>query len=375
MAAGAFLLQGRLALAQNSMQALLQELKEAKQTHEDMTSQVMTNYFAQVDAAMGSPDAALALYQTAGGSPPDPTPVVKVNEDETPTEKDGRLALDQANLTCMGATLQLQCGMLHYGALFIVDPNRKGLQEEFAGWLTKAAQLYPQLAAAQLAAAQLAPPPPPKPDLTPGHHKKNLNSSAPARVGFDPSDLKGKALRDTIITKYLAFTAWGDKDQGGWTVHDIPRLYRANVLDPSRTAPTTTTLAYWDVYIAMANADEKDNDKWTQQVYPPLQFDRAVDDYSVAPSTEKLEGLVNLIKANPTNSHADDWIARVGQLMDAYQASHGGAPVVATTPATGTSTPPPTADPNVTVTQQQQGDATIITTHTNAVQTPAPPPH
>ena len=65
----------------------------------------------------------------------------------------------------------------------------------------------------------------------------------------------------------------------------------------------------------MANADEKDNDKWAHEVdFPPLQFDRACDDYAVTPSTEKLEGLVNLIKANPTNPHADDWFTRVGGL-------------------------------------------------------------
>lgn len=203
--------------------------------------------------------------------------------------------------------------------------------------------------------------------------KKDQGGGGQGRAGFDPSDLKTKALRDTIITKYLAFTAWGDKEQGAWAVKDIPRLYRANVLDPSRTAPTTTTLANWDVYIAMANADEKDNDKWNQQVYPPLQFDRATDDYALAPSTEKLEGLVNLIKASPTNSHADDWIARVRQLMDTYQASHGGAQAAMQTPALVTPVPAPTADPNVTVTQQQQGDATIITTHTNAAPTPVPP--
>lgn len=144
-------------MAQNSMQALEQELKEVKQTHDDMTSQVMANYFAKVDAAMASSDAAVTLYQNAGGVPPDPSSVVKANEEETATEKATRMALDQANLSSLGTTLQLQCGLLHYGALFVVDPNRKGLQDEFAAWLAKAAQSYPQLAAAQLAAQQAAP--------------------------------------------------------------------------------------------------------------------------------------------------------------------------------------------------------------------------
>src|SRR5476651_437590 len=77
---GAFLFQGGFAVAQSSLDALQQELKEAQQQHQDVTSQVLTNFFTQVDAAMGSPDAAVALYQQAGGVMPDPSPVVTDNE-------------------------------------------------------------------------------------------------------------------------------------------------------------------------------------------------------------------------------------------------------------------------------------------------------
>jgi hypothetical protein len=201
--------------------------------------------------------------------------------------------------------------------------------------------------------------------------------------------MREKTMRDSIIGKFLGFRSWGDrppdagsasgsasdsKDQGGWAVRDLPKLYRANVLEPLRVVPTTATLEAWDTYIAMANADERDNDRWNETVYPPLQFDRACDDYAVAPSTEKLEGLVNLIKANPTNSHADDWIARVRLLMDAYRASHGGPAMTAENPATVPAPSATATNPNVIVTTVQQGDATIITTHTNtAPVAPAPP--
>jgi hypothetical protein len=374
IAVGIVMVQGGMAWAQNSIQALEEELKEAKQAHQDLTSQAMTNFFAQVDAAMGSPDAAVALYQQAGGAIPDPVAVVTANESETETEKQARLAIDQANLTNLSTVLQLQCGMMHYAALFVVDPNRKGLQDDWVAWLQKAAQAYPQLANAAQQAALAAP----KPDGG-GHHKKKDRQddapppAAPRGPTFNPSDLAGKAMRDTVISKYLAFTAWGDKEQGQWAVHDIPKLYRSNVLDPSRANPTAATLANWDVYIAMANAEEKDNNKWNQDVYPPLQFDRAADDYAVSPGTEKLEGLVNLIKANPTNPHADDWISRVRQLMDAYKAAHGGAPAVTRSATPAPSSPTPSTNLNVTVTTQQQGDMTIVTTHTNAAPNPAPP--
>ena len=173
-------------------------------------------------------------------------------------------------------------------------------------------------------------------------------------------------MHDSVISKYLGFKAWGDKEQGTWAVSDLPKLYRTNVLEPLRATPTADTLAAWDAYIAMANADEPDNDKWNQVVYPPLQFDRACDDYSVTPGTEKLENLVNLIKANPTFPKVDDWISRVHQLMDDYRARRGGGAPVVQNPATTSGV---TSNPNVIVTTVQQGDETIITTHTNSAPT------
>jgi hypothetical protein len=351
--AGAGFFCGNILWAQSTLEALQQELNEAKQAHQDVTAQSLANFFAQIDPAMASPDAAVALYQQAGGALPDPSPVITQNEDETATEKTARLAYDQANISRMGVVLQLQCGLMHYAALFVVKPAQTGLQDQWVDWLKTAAQTYPQTAVPQAPG-----------DPVPDPHKKKGKDNDPKPHLFDPTDLKGKAMKDTLISKFLAFNAWADKDPGGWSVHDLPRLYRTNVLEPLRATPTTATLAAWDAYIAMANTDENDNNQWNQVDFPPLQFDRASDDYLVTPNTEKLEGLVNLIKANPTNPHADDWIARVSQFMGDYRSRHGGAPAPQ---SPSTSAAPSAANPNIVVTTQQQGDATIITTqHTNS---------
>lgn len=364
--AGVVLFHGGIACAQNSLQALQEELKEAKDAHQQITAQALANFFGQVDPAMTSPDAAVALYQQAGGVLPDPAPVITENENETATEKQNRLALDQANLTRMAAVLQLQCGMLHYAALFVTKPDQEGLKDQWVAWLKSAAQAYPQAVNVPVTN------PPPANGDPESHHHKNKDAGIKPPAPFNPSDLKGKAMKDTIISKFLAFNAWGDKEQGGWAVKDLPKLYRSAVLEPLRATPNAATLVAWDTYIAMANADEPDNDKWAQVIFPPLKFDRACDDYSATPSTEKLEGLVNLIKANPTNPHADEWISRVSGLMDDYKAKHGGAP--APPPATATTTMTP-SDPDVSVTTEQQGDATIITTHSNGAPVAPAPPH
>jgi hypothetical protein len=408
LAWGAFLFHGGLAVAQNSLQTLEQELKEATQQHQEITSATLTNFFSQVDAAMASPDAAISLYAQVRSTQPDstppgtgqdneasllallracdipPTPVVTEHTEETETEKAARLAVDQANLARLGAVLQLHCGLLHYGALFVVKPDQKGLQNDWVEWLKSAAQIYLQTSVPAGSGEQ-----------NPVHHNKrkrnNGDDDGPAAGGpspFNPSDMKGKALRDSPISKFLGFNTWDAKasnagdasgsssdsqQPGKWSVQDLPELFRANVLAPLRVSPTAATLAAWDAYIALANADEPDADRWNEVVYPPLQFDRACDDYAIAPDTEKLEGLVDLIKANPTNPHTDDWIARVHQLLLDYSARHGGAVPVAQNSATAPA--PSTTDPNVTVTTVQQGDMTIITTHTNAALANPPPAH
>ncbi|MCE0523375.1 MAG: hypothetical protein LV480_10750 [Methylacidiphilales bacterium] len=367
-----FLFQGGFAVAQNSIDTLQEELNEATQQHKEVTSQVLSNFFSQLDSAMAGPDAAIALYQQAGGALPDPMPVVTQYENETETEKETRQAQDQANLSKLGGILEIHCGLMHYAALFVVKPDQKGLKDEWVAWLQQAAQLYPQLAPPAPSAAPASP----GNDQNSNQHKKkrdagNAAPAAKAPAPYYPLDMKTKAVSDSIISKFLGFNAWDDKEQGKWSVQDLPMLYRTNVLDPLRTPPTAATLAAWDTYIAMENADEPDTNTWTQVDYPPLQFERACDDYTVSPSTEKLEGLVNLIKAYPTYPKLNDWITRVKRLINDYSVQHGGKSTEAENPAPA---PAPSGNPNVSVTTVQKGDMTVITTHTNSAPAPNPPP-
>jgi len=397
IACGAILLQAGPAKAQDSLKALEDELAQAKQQHDDVTTQSLTNFFSQVDSGMASSDAAVALYVQARSAqpnfiPPDtdqsgksslestllacgipPSPVRSEHANETASEKDARLALDQANIAKLGIALQLHCGLMHYAALFVAKPDQKGLQDDWVAWLKTAAQIYPQLGMVQQTDDQAPQSRKKKKNHQPGANESAQPTPAPS---YYPEDMLAKTMHDSIISKFLAFNLWADKEQGGWAVKDLPKLYRTKVLEPLRATPTAETLAAWDAYIAMANVDEPDNDKWNDVVYPPLQFDRACDDYTISPSTEKLEGLVNLIKANPTNPNADDWISRAHQLMDGYRTSHGGAPATTQTPAPSTTPSAPGSSPNVSITTVQQGDETIITTHTNsAPSTPAAPAH
>lgn len=376
------------AVAMTSLDELDRELAQVKQEHQEANYQALNSFFNEIDAAMESPDAAMNLYQRAGGILPTPTVVTTQYVDETPSEKEARLAQDQENASRIGYLVQMHCGLMHYAALFVVKPDTKGLQEEWITWLKEAAQNYPQLRGTENLRGIVpanSTDSADSDDNNAGNGSRNKKGKANPEPKANPEtmpigDWKGMTMVGSIISQYLGFQGWGGKEQAQWSVKSLPELYRANVLEPLRASPSAGTLRAWDVYIAMKQADARDAaeqsarsdikqpdagnvNKWDQDEYPYLQFERGCDDFAIRPSTEKLAALVDIIKANPTHSKADEWIARVHEMMKAYRDQKSGG-----TPSTPTVASPGTISggPSVIVTTTTEGDMTVVTTHTNA---------
>jgi len=355
MIAVGFILPGHLACAQTSLDVLEQDLNQAKQEHLTASSQNFKNLISQLSTASGSSDAALALYQQAGGLMPDPSSVTTTHDSETPSEKRTRLQQDQDNSSLVANLVQTHCGLMYFAVLFISDPNQAGLHDNWIAWLKTKAQLYPQLKGTGELKAIVEPSsgdsPPPK-----WEKKKNGESK---HIG----DWKTIPIGDSIISKYVGFRGQDDKEQSHWAVKDIPKFYRSDVLDPQRTTPTADTLAAWDAYIAMKNADQPDSDQWNQVEYPSLAFERASDDYKITPTMDKLEVLVKIVKSYPVHPQLDDMIARVHTMLHDYRAKKAGGWAPSTVPVSTVSAAP--GGPAVTVTKTTLGDTTVITTTTN----------
>ena len=319
---------------QTPIDYLDKELEQVQQQHQEMTAQALANFFSQLDQARANPEVALELYKTAGGAMPAATAVTSLHDHESQRERAERESQDSAKAASLAVVAQLQCGLMRYGGAFIATPDQPGLHDSWIAWLKVVPQTYLQV-----------------PD----------NASKEAR------ELKNKTLRESAITNYLTFKRWGDKEQGTWTVKDIPKLYRAEILEPLRATPSGNTLAAWDVYISLKQADQSNPDRWKDNDYPPLAFERACDDYAISGSMEKLQAVVQIIKANPNLPKLDDLITRTKGLVADYRTRHGSANTVA-----NPSTPPPPVDPNVSV--HTEGDMTVITTRsTNAAPvTPSP---
>jgi hypothetical protein len=289
------LLAAGVARGQTSLDVLEKDLDEVKQQRQDATSQGFLNLITQLDKADSSADAALQLFQSSGGTLPAPTQVTTRYEHETPTEKAARLQRDQNILTSFGAMVQLHCGMMRIAATYVMKPDTAHLHEDWIAWLKNAAQIYPQL------------------------------------TGAD--DVRTMSMKDSPISAYLDFHGWGDKEQGKWTVHELPKFYRAEVLEPLRNPVVADALPAWDSYIALRNANQPDNNRWNNDELPELQFEKAADDFALAPGTEKLQALVDLIKAHPNHAKVDDWIAQVHTMLSAYKAQHGDAAPTNSAPA------------------------------------------
>lgn len=324
---GAGLFAATCSRAQTPIQVLEQDLKQAQEQHDAASSQQMVAFISALDTASQSPDAALALYQQAGGEAPDAAPISKHYVYETPTEKAAREARDQQNLTIFGSVAQIHCGLMKNAALLVSRPNAKDVQDQWIAWLKNTAAVYPQLG---------------------GKHP-----------------LKNVGMKESLIGKFLGFHGWGASDQGAWSVQDIPSLYRQQVLEPLRNPPVPAALDAWNIYMAMIQADDADPDHFTQVTLPALTFDRTADDFAIRPTMDKLQVIDQIIKSNPTSDRLGNWITRAKQMI-AVLAGGGTAhsPLPGATPGTsdsgtasvnsvatpgsissGTTAPAPTASP------------------------------
>jgi hypothetical protein len=236
------------------------------------------------------------LYQKVGGSLPDPTEVKTLYEHETPTEKAARLAQDQANLSTFGGVIQLQCGLMRIAVEEVTKPSPPGVQSEWVAWLKQAAAVYPQLTGNEA--------------------------------------VKSMQLHDSPIAAFFNFHGWAGKDQAHWSVRGIPQYFHDSVLEPMRHPPTPEVLPVWDAYIAMMSADEPDQDKWTNVELPDLQFQRAGDDFTSAPDSEKLEAMVGLIKAHPNHPKLEQWITQMRTMIESYRSTHHGEASTNAAPST-----------------------------------------
>jgi hypothetical protein len=327
------------ARADTAVDELEKDLQDVKDNQKTISDQAMADLLSQTLAASQDSNVAFQLYQTAGGSVPDGTPVFSQHAHETTREKEAREAQDSVLMGPIAMVAQLHCGLLHFAVLTVTDPNQKGLHDDWVAWLKSMPQIFTQI------------------------KDEDLKQAG--------KRLKSTTMRESVIGSYFNFFSWGDKDAGSWTVNDLPRLYRAEVLDPLRTTPNADTLAAWDTYISMRNCSEPDAKKWNVIIYPDLMFARGTDDYAVEPTMEKLQVLVELIKANPSCPTVNDMISKTKDLVADYRKRHPRTDTSAPdTTATATST---TADPNVKVTTTTQGDVTIVTTQTNAATTTPPP--
>jgi len=339
-----FLLQTLSVPAENTLDAFSSALDDVAKQHQQAVAQNMASFISQIEAAAGSPDAAIDLYQKAGGTMPAPAPVTSSHQNETPDEKAAREAQDQANAANLAYTAQLHCGVMLYAALFATTPGQKGLKEAWAAWLKTSAPIYAQVKAT---------PRTPKS----GGQRGNWNQNRPEEL---VSELKNKSVSTSIISDYLSFKGWGDAEQANWSVKQIPDLYRSTVLEPLRVTPSADTLASWDVYIALKSADQPDADQWNQIDLPSLTFEKDCDDYAITHTMDKLQAMLDLIQANPSHPKLGDMIARTKALVADYRSRHAAA----TAPLA--STPPPAGgNPSANVTTVTDGDMTIITTHPN----------
>jgi hypothetical protein len=322
------------AWAQSSLEMLQRDLDEMKTEHEEMTAKNFAAFLSALQNAAETPDAAEKLYLQAGGTAPKAAEVRTEYEHETPTEASARLTIDRNEEASFSGALQLHCALMRYAAMFVTQPQAAGLNDEWLAWLKTAAQVYPQLA---VVTTDTRGDPASDDASRHSHHRHsdppepaNPPPASPAPVDL-ASQIRNLSVKTSPISSFLGFHHWGKSDEGAWKVADLPEFYRTQILEPLRKTPNADTLAAWDVYMAMMNADQPDAKTWTDVDYPKLLFDKDVDDFASAPDTEKLQTLIGIMKAHPDHPLQDEWLGRMKALIQGYRQQRSGGSAAATT--------------------------------------------
>ena len=343
----------RPAPAQNSLEMLQQDLDEMKAEHQEMTAKNFDAFITALQAAAQSPEAAEKLYLQAGGTLPKAADVRTEYEHETPREESARLAVDHNVEASFGGMLQLHCALMRYAAIFVAEPSTPGLNESWLAWLKTAAQAYPQIDVSTTDTRDDS-----TSDDDTARHNRRHRLGADSATGYVPAPppdpvapIKNLELKASPISSFLGFRQWKKSDQGTWSVADLPHFYQQQVLEPLRKAPTAETLAAWDVYMAMMNADQPDAKAWTEVDYPALLFDKDCDDFASAPDTDKLQTLIGIMKAHPDHPLQDEWLARMHAMVQGYRRQRSGSSVVPVSVAPETPfRPDATSDAPITAT-------------------------
>lgn len=395
--------------AETSLDVLEQDLNQVQKDRETASSEAFKGILDQLNTAAASPDAALALYQQAGGLMPVARPAPRnPNQTETADQKAAREQENEDAQARLAATLQAHCQVMRFAVIFSSTPDQKGLQDDWLTWLKSVGPVYPQLHGTgnmrgrrdpnQTTTDAAATDTDATPDATTSDSATPTtrdNSDENRRRRFQQEqggqgeeqlepigNWKTMTMGESQIGKYLGYHGWEGKDQAEWAVSSIPELYLAQVLKPLQATPSADTLTAWDVYIAMENADQPDTNEWNQVEYPSLAFDRGCDDYKIKPSMDKLQTLIAIIKAVPTHPKLEEMISRLHTYVEDFRTHHanggdgtGGQPAaVATTSDGEPSTDGGSTTPKVTVETTQEGDMTVITTRTNAPPSNPTPP-
>ena len=319
---------------------LQRDLDEMKTEHQEMTAKNFASVLSELQGAAETPEAAEKLYLEAGGTMPKPAEVRTAYDHETPREAAARQAIDQSENASFGGLLQLHCGLMRYAALYVTQPSTTGLADGWLAWLKAAAQVYPQLSV--ITTDTRADPAADDDAARHSHHRHDpaqpATAPTPAPAPDAATQIKKLSVKASPISSYLGFRGWGKTDEASWKVSDLPQFYRDQILEPLRKKPSADTLAAWDVYMAMMNADQPDAKMWTDVDYPALLFDKDCDDFASAPDTDKLQTLIGVMKAHPDHPQQDEWLSRMHTMVQAFRQQRAG---VVATQANATQEPAP----------------------------------
>ncbi len=266
--------------AQTTVDTLENALRDVKRVREQSEKATQEAFLTRLTGAATSGQAARALMKEVGMDLPDPEFPPDLPRTDTTLEQrrehQQKVAEAEARVGHIDRCLQAHFQLMRFGYQFATMQAGAVGNPEWESWIKSTASNYGTIRA---------------------------------------FDLAGQEIGSSKVIRYFQVKELAGKPEAGWSLRQIPQLYREFILTPLREDKNPQLGQAWDQYIAMRSQEMRDADRWRDEEEPWLQFQKQADLFRIAPSDIKLTEIVNLIRRNPQHPRFEQMHGQATELL------------------------------------------------------------
>jgi hypothetical protein len=257
---GSLFLQVAGLSAQTTMEALEKALLNTRNQHETTSKNLIEQFHVELDRAVSSPAAALAFYETGGGSvPPAPNSLFQHLRPDRDKKERSEIAAGYQYDTSMAVLAY--CEMLRFAFRSATGVEAAQKSAAWPAWLEKQMRQF-----------------------------GSLNGTF----------LEGNKMGESAQARHFGVGGvFRNKKEADWRIGAVPDLYREFVMGPLAAQKSPKTAESWDLYMAVMETRSGNPMRWENVEKPRLLFQKSTALFEMAPHAVELTRMVEILQNFP----------------------------------------------------------------------------